>query len=71
MMKDCEEELNKIERAKVKLGRVPPRSEQIRRGAAPMREAAAADPSASHGGADASGPRAEAGAEIDAAEKEA
>ena len=70
-MEDDEEELDKIERAEVRVGRVPPRSEQIRRGAAPMREAAAADPGASHGRADASGPRAEAVAETEAAEQEA
>ena len=41
------------------------------RSGAQMRDAAPADPIASHGGADASGPRAEAGAETEAAEQEA
>ena len=56
------QELDKMEKVEVRLGRVPPRSEQIRRGAAPMREAAAAG---------VSGPRAEAGTETEAAEQEA
>ena len=43
LMKDDVDELDKMERAEVRLG-------QIRRGAAPMREPAAAAPSAGHGG---------------------
>ena len=71
LMKNDVDELDKMERAEVRLGRMPPRGQQIRRGAAPMREPAAAAPSASHGGADARGLRAEAGAETEAAEQEA
>ena len=50
LMKNDVDELDKLERAEVRLGRMPPRGQQIRRGAAPMREPAAAAPSASHGG---------------------
>ena len=50
LLKDDVDELDKMERAEVRLGRMPPRGQQIRRGAAPMREPAAAAPSASHRG---------------------
>ena len=50
-MKDDKDELDKIQRIEARLGRIPPRHEQIRRGAGPLREAADAAPSTSHGGA--------------------
>ena len=50
LMNNYDSDLEKMERAQVRLGRMPPRGEQIPGGAAPMREAAAAAPSASYGG---------------------
>ena len=49
LVKDDEEELDKMERVEARLGRMPLRNEQIRRGTAPMREATGAAPSTSQG----------------------
>ena len=49
LIKDDEEELDKMERVEVRLGRMPLRDEQIRRGTAPMREATGAARSTSQG----------------------
>ena len=58
-MKDDKDELDKMERADVRLGRVPPRDEVIHRGSGAMHEATGAAPSAGHGGAESSNPKAE------------